>query len=455
MLARNPRGLMNIDIRPSIVPILSCGLLSGMLLSAQGCEGLSDLAEQCGLVCPETGIVEGNAAISGVVSIDSFFSAVLAVRDATASVSGTVRAELEGIAASLGIEGYADLSMNDLTAQVVAGLQLKFDTYLDGGLEIVFEPPRCEADIEVAAKAAAECDVEVEPGEVSASCEGKCEVSAEVAAECEAMGTLECTGTAPNLDCSAGTCQGTCQLEVAAECTGTCSGECQGSCSSCIGGNCDVQGNVTTNCAGSCMGMCQGTCELEAGGGCAGRCEGSCTYTPAMGGCEADATAKCDVSGMADAQCEGKCEGEVRPPEVSAECQASVEAKAKAEVQCTPPSLSVRFAFKGGLDVQEEAEFKAWLEGFKTRFAAMLAARAKLESVGVAAEGLITASANLIPDVIDEIEAEGGLSLRVSVGLGCALTEAEAVGGMLQDSVGNISGSVNAVAMVSASVGGE
>jgi hypothetical protein len=445
---------MQIELRHPLLPFLSCGLLAGMMLSTQGCDGpLGDLAEQCGLVCPAEGIADGNAAISGVVSLDSFFSAVLTVRDASLDVATSMRAELEGIAASLDIEGYAEMTLDELSAAVAGGLQAKFDFYLEGGLEIVFEPAKCEANVELAVEAAAECDVDVEPGSIEAKCEGKCEVSAEAAAECQAMGALECTGKAPNFVCDGG-CQGTCQLEAAASCSGSCSGQCDGACSSCVGGNCDVQGNVTMNCNGSCMGMCTGTCELEAAGTCAGRCEGSCTYQAPEGGCEANATATCDVSADVDVECEGKCEGEVTPPEVSAECQASVDAKAQAEVTCTPPSLDVRFAFKGGLDADAQADFKIWLEGFKTRFAAMAAIRGKLDNVQIAAEGLITASAEVIPGVIEDIEAQGGLDLKVTVGLGCALAESEAVAGVLGDSVADLEGSFSAFAMVSGSVGG-
>lgn len=447
---------MKTQLRHPLIPFMSCGLLAGMLLSVEGCEGdgpLGDLAAQCGLVCPDTGIVEGNASISGVVSIDSFFSAVITVRDASASVSGSMRAELEGIAASLEIVGYEDMTMDALAAAVAGGLQAKFEANLQGGLEVVYSPPKCEADIDVSLKAAADCDVEADPGSIEATCEGKCEVSADVAAECAAMGNLECTGTAPNFVCEGG-CQGTCQLEVAAGCSGSCSGECDGACSSCVGGNCDVQGNITMNCNGSCMGSCTGTCELEAAGQCSGRCEGSCTYTAPMAGCEGSATAKCDVSAMADVECEGKCEGTVEPPMVSAECQASVDAKAKAEVVCTPPSLDVAFAFAANVSADEQAEFKAWLEGFKLRFAAMAAVRAKLDNVKLAAEGLITAAGDVIPGAVEDIRAEGDLDLKVSVGLVCALTEAEDVVGVLGTSAANIEGSLNAFVMVSTAVGG-
>ena len=445
--------MVDIQQKP-FLPLLACGLISGLAIAAPGCDGdgpLGDIAEQCGLVCPDAGLLEGNASISGIVSVDAFFGAVVDVRAAALDVSGTVRAELEGMAASLGIEGYAELSLSDLTAAVTAELDAKFAATLEGGITIDFEPAKCEANVELAVEAAAECDVDV--GMIEASCMGSCEVSAEVAAECEASGTLECSGQAPNFECM-GSCSGSCQLEVAAGCEGTCQGTCEGSCSSCTGGNCntDMNGNVT-NCNGTCDAMCQGTCELSAGGDCSGRCEGECTYTPPSGGCEANATAKCDVSAMADVECQGKCEGSVEPPMVSAECEASVSAKAEASIECTPPSLQVKFQFAAGLDADAQAEFRIWLEGFKGRFAGMLAASAKLERVGVAAQGLITASGGAVGDAFAEISASGNLDLKASVGIVCGITELENVGTALGEATSAITGSVSAVGSISASVG--
>ncbi len=212
----------------SLVSIAGIGLLCGIAVtSVQGCDDgpLGDLAEQCGLVCPGEGegLVAGNFAISGIASIDGFFSAVVNVRSAAANISGSIRAELEGMAASLGIEGAAELSIEDLTAAVKTGIEAKIQANVSGSLKINFQPPRCEADIEVTAKAAAECDVEADPGSIEAKCEGSCEVSAEVAADCSAMGTLSCSGQAPNFQCE-GTCSGSCQLEVAAACEGSCNG---------------------------------------------------------------------------------------------------------------------------------------------------------------------------------------------------------------------------------------
>jgi hypothetical protein len=122
-----------------------------------------------------------------------------------------------------------------------------------------------------------------------------------------------------------------------------------------------------------------GTCELSAGGNCTGNCTGSCTYQPAMGGCAADASAKCEAMAGATVQCDGRCEGEVTPPSVKAECEASVEAKANASVECKPPSLEVTWQWADGVDATGQAQFKAWLQGFKGRIGVMLAAKAKAD----------------------------------------------------------------------------
>lgn len=440
----------------STASVLGMGLLCGFAMaSVQGCDDggpLGNLAEQCGLVCSSEGIIEGNASISGVASVDAFFGAVIDVRSAALNISGSFRAELEGMAADLGLTGYAELSTADLAAQVKGAIDAKISGAVQGSLTIKFQPAKCEADIEVTAKAAAECDVEADPGMIEAKCEGSCQVSAEATAECE-PGTLRCEGTAPNFECS-GECSGSCQLEAAAECSGSCNGSCDGTCTACAGGDCDTTGSVTANCAGQCMGMCQGECKLEAAGSCSGRCEGSCSYTPPAASCEGS-TPHCDVSASASAKCEGKCEANVTPPMVKAECQASVEAKAKAEVVCTPPSLTVDFQFAASLDADGRAEFKAWLEGFKARFSAMLAIRAKGDILVEAIAGLTASASGAVSGAVEagaDAAAEG--DLKVAIGLGCAADQLPLVADALGEAGGELSASADAFVMISSSVGG-
>lgn len=404
-----------------ILSIAGLGLLSGISVSAlQGCDPGTGIPG-CDISCPAEGIIEGNAAISGIAEVDAFFGAVVDVSAAANGISGALRAELDKIALSVGLEAGAS------GADIQAAVQAKIDAAVDpGSLKINFQEPRCEASVDVAVAAAAECDASVDPGSASVECSGSCEVEGGVMASCDANAQLTCTGTAPNLACE-GSCEGTCELTVAAGCEGTCRGTCMGECSVL-----DSQGN----CAGSCEGDCQGTCELSAGGSCAGSCTGSCTYQPAEGGCEANASAKCEASADASVQCEGRCEGSVEPPEVKAECEASVEAKANASIQCTPPSLDVTWQWAGALAIEDQAAFKAWIQGFKGNISVMLAAKAKadiliesLENLGTAgvaaiegagsivAEGDIVGSFKLVNCAIPQLEDAADVVLGASESL--------------------------------------
>jgi hypothetical protein len=122
-----------------------------------------------------------------------------------------------------------------------------------------------------------------------------------------------------------------------------------------------------------------------------------------MVGCQADASAKCEAMADATVQCDARCEGEVDPPEVKAECEASVEAKANASVECTPPSLEVTWQWVGNPDAMAQAEFKAWLQGFKGHIGVMLAAKAKadiliesLENLGTSGRAALESATDIV-----------------------------------------------------------
>ncbi len=422
------------------------GLLgaAALLTFATSCED-NAIAEQCGLTCPVDGVLEGNASISGLSNVDAFFGAVVSVNQASIELENSVVAELRGIAGLLGLEGTAELPTAELAAAVKAGLDAKFAANVEGNLNVRFQPPRCQADLEVTATAAAQCDASVTPGSVRATCSGSCEISVEAQAECQANGTLECRGQAPNLRCE-GTCQGSCQLEAAAACEGVCNGTCNGTCSS---------ENASGQCNGTCNGTCQGTCELSAGGNCSQSCEGECTYTPPSGTCEASAQASCEFNADAEASCSGKCEGEVVPPEVSAECKASVEAKAKAELVCRPPELDIQFQFRvtgdAEADARAHAEFRAFLRGFRGRFAALLAVQARLQALGSASANLGVAAEGAVQQSFNTI-LRSDANLKATIGVGCALGQLSAVGEATQQAAGRVQTSVAAVATVSSGI---
>ncbi|MDC0674952.1 hypothetical protein [Nannocystis radixulma] len=412
-------------------PIVALGLGLGLLATA--CAE-NPVAGACDLGCPDEGIAEGNASITGVASVDSFFAAVVRFDKAALEVKAGVDAELRAIAVSLELDAGAS------AAEIRAALTAKFEGAIEGGLKVTYAPPRCTVDAKVAIDASAKCDAEVEPGMVAVECKGTCTVDASASASCDASATVVCKGTAPELKCD-GSCTGTCELEGSLQCNGTCNGECSTGCS--------VTG-PDGSCAGECMGECHGTCELKAGAECDGKCQGSCEYKPADGQCEAGAEVRCEAAAEASASCDGSCDGEVVPPKAKAECEASVEAEAKMQAQCTPPSLEILWQWRG--DFVDRAEFKAWVEGFRVRYAALLAASARAKLVLEAGAGIGDAAVDLVPAIETAITAKG--EVLAAIRIGCAVAEIDSVGTLIQSGTGALSGSVTAVGEISAALAG-
>lgn len=422
---------------------LAGGLFAGVAAAAMpGCEDgvLGDLAEQCGLVCPVDGLIKGNTSISGVASIDAFFGAVVTFGRVAAEVGEGIDGELRAIALSLGLEPGAS------GAAIKAAIQTKLSAALTGELKVRFTPPRCAVSIDATIEATAKCDVDFDPGRAEVRCEGSCEVDASVMTSCEAGATVKCVGAAPDLDCS-GSCIGDCRLDVAAACDGTCRGTCDGTCTVT-----DAQGN----CAGHCDGTCVGTCELGGGGSCVGKCQGACEYTPGNGSCEADAQIRCEAAADAGVQCRGRCDGTIEPPKARAECEASAKAVANANVQCIPPDLEIAWQWSAEFeqDLDAQAEFKAWLAGFKVRQAALLAAIRRSELVLEVGADLTVAASGAVKGAIDVV-TKGEIDLRTGIGLGCALTELDSVGVVVGDGVARIQHSLSEGVEVTAAVPGD
>lgn len=432
-------------MKRTVIALPLFGLLGGFSLAAlQGCDdngALGNVAEQCGLDinCEAGGFAEGQASISGIASIDAFFGAAIDLNASMTGLSGELRAELDAIAASVGLQPGAG------GAEIAAAIDAHLDTYISGGLTIEYQPPACEANVEASVSAAAECDVEADPGELSVSCSGSCQAEAGVAVDCGAEATLMCEGTAPNFECS-GTCSGSCvaDLSVAGSCEGTCRG------------SCEAAGGTMDGFEGRCDGMCTGECavDVSAGASCDGRCEGSCEYQAPEGGCDASATAKCEAEVGASIECDAGCEGTAEPPSVSAECEASVDAKASASLECRPPTLAFAFEFNGAVegDVMAQAEFRAWLEGFRGHFGAILAARAKADVVVEAAGNLVVAADGAVRGSFEELSADA--NLKAAIGAKCAIGELPLAVTALGEASGQLAGNVSASAEVIGAFGG-
>ena len=413
--------------------------------STQACDkatdalGGNELLKECGLVCPEAGIAQGNASISGIQGVDAFFGSVVNFNAKASLVSENITGEIAKINASLGLE--ADAPAADIKAAIIA----KFKLDAKAGIKVAYTPAKCAVSAKATIEATAKCDATVTPGKAEVSCTGSCEAEASVDATCEASATVKCTGTAPALACE-GECKGSCELDAAASCSGTCKGTCSGTCSAT-----DAMGQ----CAGSCDGMCTGSCELAASAKCEGKCKGECTYTPPSGKCEGGATLKCEAAAKGSVKCNGKCDGTIEPPMASAECQASAKADASVNVECTPPSHDLAYQFDATLTAaaraDAQANFEAFLVGFKGSFSAIVASLAQSKVVLQAGADIGASAKGAVADAVAAIDVTA--SLKVSVGVGCAITELGNVAGALKASSDKLTASGKAAGELTAAFG--
>ncbi len=418
------------------------GLVAGLgLVNMTGCD---DICGPCGSI--ET----GNLSISGQARLDGFFKAVADFKGAVDFVKADFDANIIALAEVYGVidadwSGTVDAA---LVGQLKTAIEADFDASLDGGIKVVYAPPKCEANISVAVEAqasceaSAECEVEVDPGNVSVQCEGSC--SGSCSGTCE--GELSCAVEAPSVACS-GSCEGSCELDAAASCDGTCRGTCEGTCSAT-----DANGQ----CAGTCDGMCTGTCEFAAAAECSGMCNGTCLVEQGSAEC----TAEAECRGSCDAECSGSCTGSATPPSASANCEASAEcnaqasAQAEANLECTPPSLDIQFAFNADLmaDAAGQAAFSARLKELKVRGAAILQGTAKLKAL---IDGEVNGEVVFSPSPLANLTAEmqgfvtGGVEILGEIPKGritCVIPAFEEAIVALGEAGGSVAGTIEAQA---------
>jgi len=422
--------------------------LIGALLALGGCKAANDLAaqaeanaditstaaslaKQCGIdVDCKAGIAEGNASISGVASVDAFFGAVLDYQTKEDQASADIDAKLDAVRADFGIAADADLKA-ELSAQIQQNLE--------SGVTVHTEPASCAVDTQAVLDAQAKCDESIDPGKATVMCAGKCDVQADVQVDCGADAHLDCTINPGMASCS-GSCSGSCstQLSVAASCDGVCRGACSGNCNA-------FSDSAGTTCAGACDGMCQGSCEhtAMASASCTGSCSGECTVQAQSGTCQGAVSAQCEQSGSAMVACRGRCHGHVVPPKAKAECEAHARARAKLDVECTPPRLAVDYTLKSDADAQGQAHFVAALENLRARLPGLLAARERAGSVVGAGTDLVAdAKVALKAGITTAEKAVVKGDLRTVFGLTCAAREADHVADVLKDSSDRLANSV-------------
>lgn len=231
-------------------------------------------------------------------------------------IAKQVRTELKSVCGALARDLGADPGNTYQSACNAASRAIKQLKVQAGGrfvLDVV--PPKCGASAEVMGRCAAECDVNVKPGEVKLQCE-----EGKLSGRCDA----ECRGSC-HLEAGA-SCKGSCHGECTAQFKGECNGECQGQCN-----------GKPTNGAMTCDGKCEGSCSAGAKGRCGGQCRGECEIQ-GQAKCEGTCTGGCSVEMKAP-----HCTGSVKPPKMSAECKAECDARVSAQLQCTKPRVVAKF----------------------------------------------------------------------------------------------------------------
>jgi hypothetical protein len=356
-----------------VTPIVIGGMLSsGCSDAAAQVPGLPGGFEE---ICGPCGtIASGDVGISGDARLDGFFKALGTMQSATATIKADFDGNIRALAATFGVTIAGEVNAAAV-GQLVTAIEGEIDANVQGSLSVDYQPPKCQANVNVAFEAQAKCEVkggceaEVNPGQLSVSCEGKCTGGCSGACS----GDLSCEVEAPSIACS-GACEGACNLDVAATCAGTCRGDCSGTCSAE-----DGEGN----CAGKCDGNCTGTCELAVAASCSGTCTGKCLVNQGAAEC----TGSVSCRGSCNAECEGSCEGNFEPPSASvdcdatADCQASAKAEANASLECTPPQLNIDYGFAANVNAAARAEFAAKLTELRVRGVAIVQGAAKYEAL--------------------------------------------------------------------------
>jgi hypothetical protein len=350
--------------------------LIGMFM-ATGCSKEDGGLPGPGDICGECGeIAKGDVGISGDVRLDGFFKALGSMQNATGTIQADFDTNIRALAAVYDVNLTGQINAAAV-GQLTAAIRADLTANVEGSVSVDYQPPRCQASLDVAVEAQASCEVkagceiQADPGQVSVACEGQCSGGCD--AECS--GAFSCEVEAPSITCT-GKCEGACTLEAAATCEGTCRGTCTGECSAR-----DGEGN----CAGECTGDCTGTCELAVAAECSGSCSGKCLVEQGSAQCDASASCRGSCSGS----CSGGCEGSFTPPSASAscdaaaDCQASAKAEANASLECTPPQFKLDYAFAGGanVDLEAQAAFSARITELKARGLAIVQGAAKYEAL--------------------------------------------------------------------------
>lgn len=400
-------------------PTMSSGTSRPALVGPQ-----ADVAQLCGFACPERGLEDGNAVISGVGPADALFATVLGFANEADAIAVAIENQLDAIDAAFG---------GDPTALAAMHVQ--------GPLRVRVGQPSCSVDSDLLLGAQARCDRKLKRDSARMSCFGRCELRSSDA-EC-ADGELSCTR--PSAGACAGACRGACVRPSSAQ---ACDGVCRGSCSE----GCSVF-DASGACRGRCTGKCDGTCEqtLFDAADCDGDCLGECV-DDAASSCGDGMLAECVTpSGGESVVCDGRCNGAVQAADGVFECMAVAAFEAVANAVCRPSGARIDAVPLPAADADEaaaRAQFFTALSGLERRLPGLLALAARGERLLDASVGLSDASVD--DKLLDSLKAQnaGSIHTRSAVGLECAQAELGNVPTVIAAHVERLDAALAAVAVL-------
>ena len=169
-------------VAPSLIGML---VATGCSKEDGGLPGGDDICGPCGE------IAKGDVGISGDVRVDGFFKALGNIQIATSTIQADFDANIRALAATYDVQLTGNVINAAAVAQLTAAIRADFDANIQGSVSVDYQPPRCEASVNVAVQAQAQCEVkagceaDINAGELSVACEGQC------TGKCEG----ECTGS--------------------------------------------------------------------------------------------------------------------------------------------------------------------------------------------------------------------------------------------------------------------
>ncbi len=386
-----------------------------------------DIADLCGFACPEHGLQDGNAVISGVTAPDAFFAAVTGFAQDSDAVAASLEGELAAIAADFGISG-----------DVGAGLGTLTDMMAAGPLRVHAGLPDCSVDASALLDAQAACDKDLARDQAVMRCAGSCELPPGETS-CPSGADLRCTQ--PSSGRCDGLCSGTCTTAVSkAVCAGDCLGSCDGTC---------VELAADGSCQGPCDGTCSGQCALPEPdpAACDGSCEGSCAVDNPGGGCSDGLSVQCVVPATGEAvPCDGRCNGEPIPADGRAECMLAAKVGATLELACRPGTASIDvFPAPMPKDAMAQARYIVAVDNLALRLPRVLMLAERGERLFSVGDDLSKAKDDaMLAKSFDSLN-QGAIDTRFAVGLQCAADQLPAVAQVVDMSSPRLQAALDAV----------